>query len=241
MNKKTFYLIIFLLLFLNMSAFASMSSGYVIRLNNFSLTIQFYINDYESLRTTEQYLIKSDEALWDVLTWVHNNKNALQNKNTHIRLNISYSNRKINYWGLMGEEISEGINREDAENAIRIYGQYNSGEDFAEKVGRIVSTLLRIPYISPDRNIEIPIYLISTKTFGSEIPAQFENSHIFRGTMQGQMINYAKNMRFIVFWDIASAQTYVDEYITSEYTPEYTFEQIILSKNTIFEIFDTIY
>jgi hypothetical protein len=215
-----------------------MSSGYVIRMGKFTLTIQFYYNDEELLWTTENYLIRSDEALWGVITWVHNNKEVLKNKNSSIELRIGYRVRSMGYWE---GDLSKDINEEDAEKAILAYGKYKGREDFAASVGKIVSAMLKIPYIPPDETVKIPAYLISTTTFGSRIPYPFEKSHVFRGALPGQLVNYEKNMRFIVFWDRESAQAYIDEYINPEDTPEYVFEQITLSKETIFGIFDKLY
>jgi hypothetical protein len=214
-----------------------MLSGYVIRMNGFTLKIQFYDNNLE-LRKTESYLIKPDEALWSIVTWVHNNKDALKNKNMEIGLRIGYMTREIYYFE---SDLPKGINEKDAEKAVIAYGKYNGKEDFADSVGRVVSAMLKIPYIPPDETVKIPAYLISTTTFGSAIPYPFANSHVFMGAYNGELMNYAKNMRFIVFWDRESAQKYIDNYIDPEYTPEYKFEQIILSKESIFDIFDILY
>ena len=210
-----------------------MRSGYVIRLNNFTLRIDFNDN-HKSLRTTESYLIKSDEALWGIVTWVHINKDALIDKNTKITLHIAFRVRKINYWEL---ELPENINKYEADRAIVAYGKYNGKEDFAANVGKIISAMLGIPFIPPDENIEIPIYMISISTFGNNLPNQFEESHIFMGPMYGKMENYINGKEFIVFLNIESARTYLDEYIITEYT----LEQITLSKKTIFEIFNILY
>jgi len=235
--RKILYLAALLIFFNNSPLFSSMSSGYVIRMGEFTLTIQFYDNNRE-LRTTESYLIRSDEALWGVITWVHNNKEVLKNKNSSIELRIGYMARSMDYWE---GDLSKDINEEDAEKAILAYGKYKGREDFAASVGKVVSAMLKIPYIPPDETVKIPAYLISTTTFGSAIPYPFEKSHVFKGALPGELFNDAKNMRFIVFWDRESAQAYIDEYINPEDTPEYVFEQITLSKESIFDIFDILY
>lgn len=224
--------------FHNTPLFSSMASGYVIRMGKFTLTIQFYYDDEKLLWLTENYLIRSDEALWGVITWVHNNKEILKNKNTSIKLQIGYRTRSIYYFeGDLPKEITE----EEAEKALLTYGKYKGKEDFAASVGKVVSAMLKIPHIPPDETVKIPAYLISTMTFGSAIPDPYEKSHVFRGALPGELVNYDKNMRFIVFWDKESAQAYIDEYINPKDTPEYVFEQITLSKESIFDIFDILY
>jgi len=237
MRGKKIFLTILLIFFHNAPLFCSMSSGYVIRMDKFTLTIHFYENN-DALWATENYLLRSDEALWGVITWVHNNKEVLKNKNISITLHIGYMTRSIDYWE---GDLSKDINAEDAEKAVLAYGKYKGKEDFAASVGKIVSAMLNIPYIPPDETVKIPAYLISTTTFGSAIPYQFEKSHVFKGALPGQMKNYAKDMRFIVFWDRESAQAYIDEYINPEDTPEYVFRQITLSKENVFDIFDILY
>ena len=237
MQVKKIYLVLFFVLFLDSPIFSSMSNGYVVRFNDFTLTLQFY----DTPGITNHYLIRSDEALWDILTWAYGNKNVLETNNIHIRLHIDYLSSHIDYWGLMGEEIPEGICMEDAEKAIQAYGEYNGREDLVTNIGKIVSAMLKIPYTPPDENLRIPIFLISTMTFGSTMPAQFEKSHVFRGAMHGEMVNHKNNMRFIVFWDRESAQAYLDEYIPIEFIAEYIFEQVLLSKENVFDIFDILY
>jgi len=239
MRKKILYLAALLIFFNNSPLFSSMSSGYVIRMGKFTLTIQFYYNNDELL-TTENYLIRSDEALWGVITWVYNNREVLKNKNLSIELQIGYITRNIDYY--WAGDLSKDINEEDAEKAILVYGKYKGREDFAASVGKVVSAMLKIPYIPPDETVKIPAYLISTTTFGSDIPDPYEKSHVYKGALPGsQLVNYDKKMRFIVFWDRESAQAYIDKYINPEDTPEYVFEQITLSKESIFDIFDILY
>jgi len=237
MRKKMIFLAVLLIFFHNAPLFCSMLSGYIIRMNKFTLTIQFYYNDDVLLWSTENYLIRSDEALWSIITWVHNNKEVLKNKNSSIALQIGYRTRDIYYFE---GGLPKDINEEDAEKAVLAYGKYKGKEDFAASVGKIVSTMLNIPYIPPDETVKIPVYLISTTTFGN-LPYPSYKSHIFRGALPGELVNYTKKIRFIVFWDRESAQAYIDEYINPEDTPEYVFRQITLSKETVFDIFDILY
>lgn len=232
MRKKAKYFAILLVVHTEIVS-ASMQSGYIIRLNNFCLRIQFSYDTPEPLETTERYLIDSSETLWGILTWVYNNKYVLRSVNTGITLSISYRSHEIRYpW----TDLPNGISRNEINKAISSYGKYIGKDDLVANIGKILATILNIPYISHNNYAKIPMYIISSPDFFN-IPAQFEESHVFFGPMDGEMKNYKRNLYYIFFWDLQSVQEYLYNYAISEYK----FEQITLSKENIFDIFGIMY
>jgi hypothetical protein len=178
-----------LLFLLTSSIFASSDAGFVIRNNDFSVTVRFNILEKDSPALEDMYLYESNMLLIIALNWYESNKNLLKKGNISL---LFYQSKNIIYLGENGSLDNLGTISYSPSTII---------DSFTSILNNAFN--LRV---SNDEFESIQLYLIES----NEYIDAYSISDIYWGSIPGgYMYNFEKKLYRAFFWKSETAHRYL--------------------------------
>jgi hypothetical protein len=195
--------LIAILLFVNTSiVFASMDTGYRIRVHSVAITVRF-VSDSE-LKSSASYLSRSDGLFWDILTWMQNNESLLAQREGSIMVEINYKKKIFSLYSLETQIVTRdrmpvwGHESSTAAMDPSLFA-YNTQTDLTIHLFQVFAAILGITPVKNNPGITIRFFVISAPPHEAVVN-QDCRTDIFFGPFPGSMFNYSKKVSYIVFW-----------------------------------------
>lgn len=216
MKKSTLLIFAISFLFILTPGFSSNDGGFIIRNDNFLLTLRFTLN--ESFEDREsQFLSIPESIFYQTINWYYINNENLCDLDLSITIYVNPQKNEFTIWEGTGEYVS-----------------YTNEEDFFAQLIYQINHQFHLETSFPKTYGNVPIYRLSSKEYIEDISSK---SDLFMGSLPSYMYDYERREYFLVFWEIESSKDFLEKNKNRAFSLEF----IYLNIGNIGHFFHTIF